>query len=87
MFPYKEVSTIYNALFINYGKYTVKNFRLRELDVKALPIALIENAELYVWISEEGKFYVLRGQIADDIEEMWQYVLTEEGCIRGWKRV
>ena len=62
-------------------------FKLKYVEEKTLPIGYIHNGEMYLWISESGKFYIDRGFIAESVEEMWNHIIGDGGRIICWKNM
>ena len=73
-----EHTTVIDEDFIAFGG----GIPLKE---KKVCVAIIDNGEMGVWISESGKFYTERGWIADSAEEMWDNIISKKGKMVLWE--
>lgn len=74
----REHSTVIDEDFIDMGG----SIPLKE---EYVPVAIVYEGEMSVWISESGKFYLDRGWVGDSAEEMWDHVISYKGKLVLWE--
>lgn len=74
-----------NTIFLDETSIYRGSQELSPFNTKCICIGRVCDHEYHMWIDENGIFYHNRDLIADNIEALWNSLLTTENSSKAWK--